>query len=119
MHHQDEVRARRDAVALQHRGLGLRQLLEGVHRFGRLHIQRDLDDGRECGAQPGRVDDGHLARDDAGFHQTPHPPQASGRRGMHPRGQFLVRQRAVLLHQFQDTEIQVVQNERGRHFLHD
>ena len=46
-----EVGAGRDAVALLHGGLGDGARLEGGERFGRLAVERDLDDRGQAVAE--------------------------------------------------------------------
>jgi hypothetical protein len=82
LHHQHEVRPRRHAPALLHRGIVHGALLEGLQMFGALPIQRDLDDGAQAPhPAPGRQQR-HPALDDAGVHQPAHPAQRGGRRGV-------------------------------------
>ena len=76
--HQHQIRPGRDAVALLHRGLGHRAGLEGGHVLGALAVERDLGNHAQA-AHLGRRHDGHLALDDAGLHQAPHPAQRGGR----------------------------------------
>ena len=55
MRDQNKIRTRRDAIALQNRGLAGYGFFERLQMFSRLNIEGDLDDGGQCAAKLGGI----------------------------------------------------------------
>jgi len=95
-HHQHEIHARGDPVALLNRRLIGDARLEFVQPFRALLVQRQFDDRRQPW-QAIRRHDGDLPLYPSTSDQTPDPAQTGWRRDVNPLGKCLIRQRAVAL----------------------
>jgi hypothetical protein len=112
VHHQHEVRPRRDAVALLHGLVVHHARLKRFLLLGALALQRDLDQRR----QPVAGDGGQLVdveQRDVALHQPRiaqalDAAQTGGRRDVHPLGQGLVAQRGIGLQAVQQFEVRLI-----------
>src|SRR6266571_5117573 len=85
---------------------------EGGDGAGVPAVQRDADDGLEAEADRGRVEDGAVARDDAGALQLAQPPVTGRRSEPDPVGQLRHRQAAVLLKLSKNPAVNLVHTHR-------